>query len=114
MTPESFSATKLIPPVAGFFGAVIMLSYMQEMPARHWAVALMAGVLAAYFVPPIALAWLLHTGVAWLPLDGSVEGLLGLVLGMAAIHFVGGLAELGRRFTRDPLGTIRGKGDDQP
>lgn len=109
MTPEHFSA-KLIPPLAGFLGAVIMLSYMSEMPPRHWAAALLAGVLSAYFVPPIVSAWFAHAGLEWLPSDGSVEGLLGLLLGMGAIHLVGGLTVLGKRFAGDPTGFIRRKG----
>ena len=112
MTPEEHFSTKLIPPIAGFFGAVIMLSYMSEIPPRHWATALLAGVIAAYFAPPIAMAWLTHQGLAWLPADGSVEGLLGLLLGMGSIHIVGGLTVLGRRFAGDPTGFIRRKGGD--
>lgn len=113
MTPDETFSAKLIPPIAGFFGAVIMLSYMAEIPPRHWATALLAGVLAAYFVPPIAVAWLAHQGVAWLPEDGSVEGLLGLLLGLASIHLVGGLTVLGRRFAGDPTSFISRKGDEQ-
>ena len=111
MTPDEAFSTKLIPPIAGFFGAVIMLSYMSEIPPRHWATALLAGVLAAYFAPPIAMAWLEHQGFSWLPVDGSVEGLLGLLLGMASIHLVGGLTVLGRRFAGDPTAFIRNRGE---
>lgn len=112
MPPDSLTA-KLVPPIAGFLGAVIMLSYMSEIPPRHWVTALLAGVLAAYFVPPILVAWLIHKGIAWLPLDGSVEGLLGLLLGLASIHLVAGFTVLGRRFARDPAGFIQRKGGDQ-
>lgn len=111
MTPEQITA-KLLPPIAGFLGAVIMLSYMSEMPPRHWVAALLAGVLAAYFVPPIVLAWLAHAGLDWLPTDGSVEGLLGLLLGMGAIHIVGGLTVLGKRFAGDPTGFVRKRGKE--
>lgn len=113
MTPDETFSAKLIPPIAGFLGAVIMLSYLAEIPPRHWVTALLAGVLAAYFAPPIAVAWLAHQGVEWLPIDGSVEGLLGLLLGMGSIHIVGGLTVLGRRFAGDPTGFIRRKGEEQ-
>lgn len=115
MTPETFSTTKLIPPLLGFFGAVIMLSYMRELPLTQWVPALLFGVLSAYFGPPVIVAWLLHLGWSWLPADGSVEGVLGLALGLGGIHIVGALAVLGARFARDPLGTVRGrdKGGDQ-
>lgn len=113
MTPDETFSAKLIPPIAGFLGAVIMLSYLSEIPPRHWVTALLAGVLAAYFAPPIAVAWLAHKGFEWLPVDGSVEGLLGLLLGMGSIHIVGGLTVLGRRFAGDPTGFIRSKGGEQ-
>ncbi|WP_068634894.1 hypothetical protein [Thauera butanivorans] len=113
MTPEPFSSTKLIPPIVGFFGAVIMLSYMHEVPTSQWATALLFGVLGAYFGPPVIVAWLLHTGIAWLPTDGSVEGLLGLAVGLLSIHFVGAIAVLGRRFSRDPTGFIKRRGGSE-
>lgn len=113
MTPETFSSTKLIPPIVGFFGAVIMLSYMSEIPVSQWATALLFGVISAYFGPPIIVAWLAHAGLAWLPADGSVEGLLGLTLGLSSIHIVGAIAVLGRRFSRDPTGFVRRRGGEQ-
>lgn len=112
MPPDDQFSARLIPPIAGFLGAVIMLSYMSEIPPRHWVTALLGGVLAAYFVPPIVLAWAAHKGWGWLPLDGSVEGLLGLLLGMASIHLVGGLSVLGRRFSKDPMAFPWKRGDE--
>lgn len=103
-------AEKMVPPIAGFFGAVVMLSYLEELSTRQWMSALLAGVLSSYFVPPVALAWLQHSGVTWLPQDFSLAGLMGLILGMLAIHLVAGIAVLGRGFSKDPIGFVLRRG----
>ncbi|MCA9911835.1 MAG: hypothetical protein KC496_00735 [Anaerolineae bacterium] len=100
---------KFIPPALGFLGAIIMMSYMKEMPPRIWVTAILAGVCSAWVVPPIAAAWLIHAGISWLPIDGSVEGLLGLLMGLASIHLVAGAAVLGRKFSDNPLDFLPGR-----
>lgn len=82
--------SKLMPPFLGFVGATLMLLYTRELDPRRMAVAVIFGVLAAWLVPPMAVAamnaWF---SLAWLPKDGSVEGLMGLLIGLAAINLVG-------------------------
>ena len=97
---------KLLPPAAGFFGAVLMMSYLGQMSGRLWAVALGSGVLAPYFGVPVIMSYLVHQ-FTWLPRDGGVEGLIGFVLGLSAIHLIGGLATLGKRFTEDPTRSLK-------
>lgn len=97
-------AEKVVGPLAGFFGAVVMLTYMDEASTRRWMSALLAAVLSAYFVPPIVLSWMKHSGITWLPHDYSAAGLLGLTIGMLAIYLVGAMAMLGRHFAEDPIG----------
>lgn len=99
--------SKLFPPLAGLAGAIITLSYMTELTRRQWASALVIGVFGAYIITPIASAYLRHTfGAVWLPNDGSVEGLIGMMIGMAGIHVVGGFTVIGRKFSRDPIGSV--------
>lgn len=99
---------KFLPPLMGFVGAVIMLSYRQELPPRQWATSILFGVVAAYVLPPIAAAWLRYQfDLAWLPGGGHLEGLLGLLLGMAGMYLVAALHKLGERFADDPVGTIK-------
>lgn len=98
---------KLIPPGAGFFGAMLMMSYLGEMPKRMWFVALGMGVLVPYFGTEVALHWLEHQ-FPWLrPDDGhnmSLAGLIGFAMGLMSIHLIGALATVGRRFAEDPQG----------
>ena len=99
--------SKLFPPLAGLAGAIITLSYMTELTRRQWASALVIGVFGAYIITPIASAYLRHHfGAVWLPSDGSVEGLIGMMIGMAGIHVVGGFTVIGRKFSSDPVGAI--------
>lgn len=97
---------RMIPPAAGFFGAVLMMSYLGEMPTRLWAVALGAGAVTPYFGVPVIVSYLTHT-FDWLPRDGGLEGLIGFGLGLLAIHIVGAFATFGRRFSNDPTGSLK-------
>lgn len=82
--------SKLLPPLLGFIGASLMLLYTRELDPRRMVVAVGFGVVAAWLVPPIAVPALRSgAGLDWLPADGSVEGLLGLLIGLAAINLVG-------------------------
>lgn len=100
--PENLAA-RVLPPVLAFVGAVVMLSYLDNVPTRVWFAAVLGAVAAAYVGPPIAVAWLIHQGADWLPTDGSAHGVVGLLLGMGSIHFIGGLSVIGRRFSEDPM-----------
>lgn len=103
-----FIASKFFPPLMGLFGALVTLSYMQELSKRQWGTAVTIGVFGSYLITPIISAYLYYTvDMSWLPKDGSVEGLIGLMIGMAGIHLVGGFTALGRKFTDDPLGVFK-------
>lgn len=103
-----FIASKFFPPLMGLFGALVSLSYMQELTKRQWGTALTIGVFGSYLITPIVSAYIHYSfNVQWLPVDGSVEGLIGLLIGMAGIHLVGGFTYLGRKFSSDPLGAFK-------
>jgi len=103
-----FIASKLFPPLMGLAGSVISLSYMMELSKRQWGTALTIGVFGSYLITPLASAYLRYSvDMTWLPNDGSVEGLIGLMIGMAGIHVVGGFTALGRKFSDDPLGVFK-------
>lgn len=102
---------KLVPPLIAFGGAVVSLSYIPELTRRQWGAAILFAVLAAYLVPPIVGGWVRQSDYAsWVPADGSIEGLCGLLLGMGSIHLVGAFTLLGQRFAKDPQGTVKGIG----
>lgn len=110
---STFAGAKLIPPVVGFVGAVIMLSQMEPMPPRRWLSAILMGVLSAYLVPPIIVAYLVQQlGWAWLPTMETL-GVLGLLFGLAGIHLVAAAFVLGSRFGRDPAAFIANKGEEK-
>jgi len=99
----SWLTSKLLPPFLGFVGSSLMLLYTRELDPRRMAVAVIFGVLAAWLVPPMAMAGLRSmASLEWLPKDGSVEGLMGLLIGLAAINLVG----LWLQFSRDPRAAI--------
>ena len=101
-------ASKFFPPLMGLLGSLITLSYAPEFTKRQWGAALTIGVFGAYLVTPIFSAYIRYSECgAWLPKDGSVEGLIGLLIGMAGIHLVGGFTALGKKFTADPLGVFK-------
>jgi len=105
-----FLGGKLVPPLIAFGGAVVSLSYIPELSRRQWAAALLFAVLAAYLIPPIIGGWVRQSDYAsWVPADGSIEGLCGLLLGMGSIHLVGAFTLVGQRFARDPWATIKGR-----
>jgi len=100
--------SKLFPPLAGLAGAIVTLSYMAELTKRQWGSALILGVVGAYLATPIASLYLRNTiGAENVPNDGSVEGLIGLMIGMVAIHIVSAITMLGKKFSSDPLYLIR-------
>jgi hypothetical protein len=85
-----------------------MLVHTRELDKRRMLVAVGFGVLAAWLMPPIAVAGLRQSfGWAWLPSDGSVEGLLGLLVGLGSINLVGAWL----RFVRDPKAALKGGQD---
>lgn len=97
---------KALPTVLGIVGAAIGLSYGTTPPGRRqWFAAVGSGGALAYLGPPIIVPALQHHfALAWLPSDGSVEGLAGLALGLCGIHLVAGILKLAQAFTADPVG----------
>lgn len=99
---------KLVPPAMGFFGSVLMMSYLGQMPVRLWAVALAAGAVTPYFGVEFVMQYLTHT-FGWISRDHSMglAGLIGFVMGLCAIHGIGALATLGKRFSENPTSFLK-------
>lgn len=96
---------KLIPPLFGFFGSAVMMSYLGTMPLRMWATALASGPVMAYLATDTVLGYL-GTILPWLPTgeEGVIKlsGLVGCAIGLASIHLVGAVATFGQRFAANP------------
>lgn len=96
---------KLAPPLLGFIGASLQLLYTRELDPRRMAVAVIAGVLSAWIVPPMIVAYASTVpALAFLPAGGSVESLLGLLVGMCSINLVGWWLSV----TRNPRDIVPG------
>lgn len=97
---------KMVPPGAGFFGAILMMTFLGEMSKREWFVALATGVMVPYFGTETLMHYLDHTfeWVAQPAGDHSMglAGLIGFVMGLMSIHLVGALATFGKRFASNP------------
>lgn len=104
MDPGNWLGSKVLPPILGLVGASLMLLWTRELDPRRMAVALIFGPIAAWLVPPILVPALRSWAVlAWLPKDGSVEGLVGLLVGIAAINLV----SLWLKFSSDPRAALQ-------
>lgn len=103
---------KMVPPGAGFVGAILMMTFLGEMSRREWLVAVIAGIALPYFGTDIAMHYLEFT-LPWLGSgvehNMSLAGLIGFVLGLMGIHIIGAMATIGRRFSSNPV-DFRGVG----
>lgn len=102
---EHLTGHKALPTVLGVVGAAIMLSYSPTPPGRRqWFTGVVSGSVLAYLGPPLIVPALKHyVSLPWLPVDGSIEGLVGLVLGLVGVHLVGGILKIAKAFTDDPV-----------
>lgn len=109
---SDLATAKVWPALAGLVGAVITLSLAPvPPPRRRWFAAMLTGVFGAYYLAPIAAAGVRHAWpLDWMPADGSLEGLMGLVIGILGIYAVEALRTLGARFAKDPARFLSRKG----
>jgi hypothetical protein len=99
---EQILESRLFAPFVSFVGVAIMLLWSREMSRGRVAVAVLAAPTFSFLIVPMAMSYLRSVpALAWLPHDGSIEGLLGFVIGMVALNLValvlraGGRAEAG-------------------
>lgn len=108
---QETASTDLIKPIiaaAGFLGSMITLSAMPELTRRQMALAILSGISFAYWGTPILTALLYsNPSISWLPAGGSVEGLVGLLLGMGGIHLVSIFNSLAQTIANDPISFIK-------
>lgn len=99
---------KVVPVAAGLLGASLAASYGPEpMSRKRWYATLASGVAFAFFLAPMTAAATRHYWpLPWIPQDGSLEGVAGLMLGIFGIHLTGALTSLGTRFSSDPLAWV--------
>jgi hypothetical protein len=96
----------------GFLGACLMLLYTNELDRKRMIVAITFGIASAIVCPPIIIPALREgAGFSWIPMNGSAEGFIGLMLGVASINLVALLL----KFSSNPASLSAAiRGDDQP
>lgn len=116
---DVITSHKALPALLGLVGAAIAMTYSPSPPGRRqWFAAVLSGGAFAWVGTSVAVAAIRHfTQWEWLPTDGSVEGLVGLLLGIAGMRLVSGIISLTTAFSNDPVGffasawsKLRGKG----
>ena len=105
---ETITGHKALPTILGLVGAAIALTYSASPPGkRQWFAAVLSGGAFAFVGTPVLVAAVRHyLGWDWLPQDGSVEGLVGLVFGIAGMRVVSGIITASSTFASDPVGFI--------
>lgn len=105
---DQITGHKLLPTVLGLVGAAIALTYSPTPPGRRlWFASVLSGAVLAFVGTPIVAAAARHyVGLDWLPGDGSVDGLIGLMLGVTGMQIVAGTILFASSFARDPVGTV--------
>jgi len=96
---------KVVSLIAGFLGVVIVLANLQEMTRRQMVAVAASGLACAYFLTPVALAWIKVTA-GGLPNDEAVTGAIGLVLGIVGINVTGALMASGGSIRESLSGAI--------
>lgn len=85
----------LSPAAAGFIGAMFSLRWLAKMGVvQVWTTLLMGSIAAGYLAPPIS------------KFVGAPEGAAGLVIGLVAMGFLGGVMELASQWRTDPWGFV--------
>lgn len=86
---EQILASRLFAPFVSFMGVAIMLLWSRQMTRARVAVAVLSAPIFTVLVVPVVISYLRSvSALAWLPQDGSIEGLLGFVIGMTALNLV--------------------------
>lgn len=86
---EQILSSRLFAPFVSFMGVAIMLLWTSQMTRARVAVAVLSAPTFTFLVVPVVISYLRSvSALAWLPQDGSIEGLLGFVIGMTALNLV--------------------------
>lgn len=88
--------SRLFAPFVSFVGVAIMVLWKRDIDRRRMAVAVLSAPAFTLLVVPLIVAWIrTMPSLAWLPKDGSVEGLIGLIVGITALNIVSMVLRVG-------------------
>jgi hypothetical protein len=107
---ESILASRLFAPFLSFVGVAIMVLWKRGIVKSLLAVAVLAAPVFTVLIVPIAVAWIRSAPtLAWLPTDGSVEGLIGFTVGLSALNLVAIVMRLGRQAETEAANRLGGQ-----
>lgn len=100
--------SRAMPAIAGLIGASVAASYSPSpLSRRHWYSVLASGVAFAYFLSPMSANAIRHYWpLPWIPTDGGLEGVMGLMLGVMGIYIVSGFMVVGAKVSADPFSIV--------
>ena len=99
---------KLLNVASGFLGALIALGLNEErMPKKRWVSLILFGTVAAYFIPPMVVAWMQYEK---LPTWMHSEGAIAWGIGLGCLYITRAMMVLGRRFAKGPVAFVTSRG----
>jgi len=96
--------------IAGFFGAIVALSFIeQELSAKKRFSIIAVGVAAAYFLTPLIVIYLLK-----LTESKQINGGIAFLIGLTSMGFIPALIDLSKKIDLTRIFRINNKEDETP
>lgn len=106
---DQILASAMFAPFVSFVGVAIMVLWQRGIEKTRLAVAVLAAPIFTVLFVRIGVAWIRSDKkFAWLPADGSVEGLIGLLVGLFALNLVAIFFRLGRQAETEAINRTGG------
>lgn len=107
---DQLLASAMFAPFLSFVGVAIMVLWQRGIEKTRLAIAVLSAPIFTVLFIRIGLAWIRsHKDYVWLPTDGSVEALVGLIAGLSVLRIVAILFRLGRQAETEAINRIGGK-----
>ena len=103
-TGGDFFGIRVAGLVAGFFGAVVSLSFIQGLTRTQAVISAVTGFLASAYLTPLAVLLAEHY---FAPLPTVVQNGFAFIVGLIGMSLLGGLVKGARLFRDDPSGFLR-------
>lgn len=111
MPTSTYLGIKLSVIVAGFFGALVSLSFIRDLTRYQMLAAVGVGTISANYLTPVFHGAAVH----YLGASQDAEGAAAFVIGVTAMNIIPAMLKLSENFKRSPgslLSIITGKSND--
>lgn len=106
---DQILASAMFAPFLSFVGVAIMVLWQRGIEKSRLAIAVIGAPIFTILAIRIGLAWVRSTkNATWLPADGSVEALIGLIVGLSVLNIIAILFRLGRQAETEAINRIGG------